>query len=204
MPMKPAETELSQALIALMKGVVERETDIAPWQALLAHEAGVRDHASVLGLELMLDEAEGFAYLAQRKVETDEPELPRLVPRRPLTYHVSLLLALLRKRLAEHDASSSEQRLIVSRETVVEMMRVFMAGASNEARLEDRIDSAVNRVIEMGFLRRLKDQPQQLEVRRLIKVFVDAQWLATFAERLAEYRRHAEPAGDDRETRDEA
>ena len=195
--------DLSIAVIALMKGVVERESDGAPWQALVAHEGRVRDQVAVLGLELRLDETEGFAYLAQKATTPDEPELPRLVPRRALTYHVSLLLALLRKRLAEHDATSSERRLILNRDDIVESVRVFMPGSQNEARLEDRIDTAINRTIEMGFLRRLKDQQQSLEVRRILKVFVDAQWLDGLAERLQEYRRHAADAAEDRGAGDE-
>jgi len=34
----------------------------------------------------------------------------------------------------------------------------------------------------------LRGQGQMIEVRRIIKAFVDAQWLADFNERLAEYR----------------
>ena len=97
---------LPVVLVALMKGLIERDSDAALWQCLLNLETDVRDHVGALALELRIDEAEGFAYLAQRQVAEGEPELPRLVPRRPLSFHVSLLLALLRKKLAEHDAAS--------------------------------------------------------------------------------------------------
>jgi hypothetical protein len=63
----------------------------------------------VLGLELVLDEAEGYAFLRARPEEEDSDtsasKLPRLVARRPLSFPVSLLLALLRKKLAEFDAA---------------------------------------------------------------------------------------------------
>jgi hypothetical protein len=36
----------------------------------------------------------------------------------------------------------------------------------------------------------LKGQDHQFEVRRILKAFVDAQWLAEFDRRLAEYRGH--------------
>ena len=54
----------------------------------------------------MLDEAEGYAFLRARPHEEDDnaEKLPRLVARRPLSFPVSLLLALLRKKLAEFDA----------------------------------------------------------------------------------------------------
>ena len=45
-------------------------------------------------------------------------------------------------------------------------------------------------MVELGFVRRLKAQPGQpaaFEVRRILKAFVDAQWLADFDARLAAY-----------------
>ena len=46
----------------------------------------------------------------------------------------------------------------------------------------------MNKIADLGFVRRLRGQEQMIEVRRIIKAFVDAQWLADFDERLAEYR----------------
>jgi len=77
-----------------MKGVVYRENDDTAWQGLFDLQARIRDHMGSLGLELILDESEGHAYLRQRPRAEDEPELPRLVARRPLGSTVSLLLAL--------------------------------------------------------------------------------------------------------------
>jgi hypothetical protein len=70
-------------------------------------------------------------------------------------------------------------------------MRVFLPEGSNEAKLIDQIDAHLGKVIELGFLRRLKTEPGQptmVEVRRILKAFVDAQWLAEFDQRLASYR----------------
>ena len=187
------ERRFSLILIALMKGVLYQDRDPGQWQDLLDHQAQLRDHLAPLGLSLMLDEAEGHAYLCQR-ADDDEHPLPRLVRRQPLSYPVSLLLALLRKKLAEQDAGGDELRLILSREQLQEMLTLFLADTSNEARLLDRLDGHINKVVELGFLRRLKGEPQRFEVRRLLKSFVDAQWLAEFEQRLAEYREHAEEA----------
>jgi hypothetical protein len=189
--------QLPRVLVALMKGVVYRENDAALWQSLDSLQARAHDYVSLLGLELILDESEGYAYLRQRVVESDSEEpdgtgLPRLVARRRLGFPVSLLLALLRKRLAELDAKSGETRLIVSRDDMVDMMRLFAPDASNEARLTDRFDSHIGKVVELGFLRPLIGHADQYEVRRILKAFVDAQWLHDFDERLAAYREHAD------------
>jgi hypothetical protein len=189
-PVTDSSHAFSLALIALMKGVVYRENDEATWQALFELQARLRDHVGPLGLELVLDEAEGHAYLRQRPRAEDEPELPRLVARRPLGFTVSLLLALLRKRLAEFDATSGEPRLVLSRDEVADLLRLFMPDATNEARVLDRIDRAINQIEDLGFLRRLRGRDSELEVRRILKTFVDAQWLGDLDRRLTAYRDH--------------
>jgi Domain of unknown function (DUF4194) len=183
---------LSLVLIALMKGVIEREAEPSVWQSVLELQARIRDHVAVLGLELVVDEAEGYAYLRQRPAQEGEAELPRLVPRRQLGYQVSLLLALLRKKLVEFDAASGDTRLILSREEIAEMMRLFLPNTANQVRLLERIDANINRIVEMGFLRKLRGTADRFEVRRLLKAFVDGQWLAELDARLNMYRTHAE------------
>ena len=95
------DPSLSLAVIPLMKGVVYRDGNEAAWQQVRQLQAQVRDYVDVLGLQVVIDEAEGYAYLRQRPAdEDDSSQIPRLVPRRSLSFHVSLLLALLRKKLA--------------------------------------------------------------------------------------------------------
>lgn len=188
--------ELSILVISLLKGVLYQENDTSLWQALIQLQARVRDHIAVLGLELVFDEAEGYAFLRARpEVEEESAKLPRLVARRPLSFPVSLLLALLRKKLAEFDASGDATRLILSRDEIVELVRVFLPDSSNEAKLIDQIETHLNKIIELGFLRRLKANAAvngtngaNFEVRRILKAFVDAQWLADFDARLGAYR----------------
>ena len=183
-------TNLSPVLIALMKGITTREDDPALWQSLLELQGRAREYVAVLGLELMLDEVEGYAYLRQHVAAEGEPELPRLVPRRQLGYSVSLLLALLRKKLAEFDAGSGDTRLILSTEQIADLMRLFLAETANEARLLDRVDSDIRKIVDMGFLRKLRGSEDRFEVRRILKSYVDAQWLAELEQRLTEYRAH--------------
>jgi hypothetical protein len=195
---KPAD--LSSLVIPLLKGVIYQEADVTLWSALLRLQARVRDYVAVLGLELVLDEAEGYAFLRSRPgLEEDadaKAALPRLIARRPLSFPVSLLLALLRKKLAEFDAGGGDTRLVLSRDELIEMIRVFMPEGSNDAKLFDQVDTHINKIIELGFLRRLRpaggaaEQSATLEVRRILKAFVDAQWLADFDQRLQAYRCH--------------
>jgi len=188
--------DLSALLIGLLKGVQYREQDESQWAALLNLQARVRDYVAVLNLDLVLDEAEGHAFLKSRPEPAEDdpsPRLPRLIARRQLSFPVSLLLALLRKKLAEFDASGGDTRLVLSRDEIVELVRVFLPDGPNEARLIDQMETTINKVIELGFLHKLKTAgsatgPASYEVRRILKAFVDAQWLAEFDARLAVYQ----------------
>ncbi|MFB9246331.1 DUF4194 domain-containing protein [Massilia antarctica] len=185
------QNRLGQLLVALFQGVLYRDTDSALWQPLMDLQARVRDYGATIGLELILDEAEGYAYLRQRPAVVGEPELPRLIQRRQLSYPVSLILALLRKKLAEFDATGGDTRLVIDRDQIAEQVRLFLPQTGNEARLLDRMDAHLNKVVELGFLHRLRGQDNQFEVRRILKAFVDAQWLADFEQRLSGYATHA-------------
>ena len=186
------DNRFGQVLVTLLQGVLYRDSDASLWQSLFELQARVRDYCATIGLELLFDEAEGYAYLRQRAAVEDEAELPRLIQRRQLSYPVSLILVLLRKRLTEFDATGGDTRLVISRDQVADQVRLFLPDTANEARLLDRIDAHLNKVIELGFLRRLRGQDDQFEVRRILKAFVDAQWLAEFEQRLAAYATHAE------------
>lgn len=204
----PGETAsaLSVVVISLLKGVLYQDSDAARWKQLIDLQAAVRDYVAVLGLELILDEAEGYAFLRSRPEESGEgegvAERPglRLIARRPLSFPVSLLLALLRKKLVEFDARGGGTRLVLSRDDILELLRVFLPDSSNEAKLTDQVERHINKVAELGFLQRLKQsdtaQPHY-EVRRIIKAFVDAQWLGELDRKLDEYKKHLAGGGDE-------
>jgi hypothetical protein len=196
------EPDLSTPVVQLMKGAVYRDTHDKAWQQLLQLQPQVRDYVEVLGLQVVIDEAEGYAFLRQRPADEDDSnQIPRLVPRRSLSFHVSLLLALLRKKLAEFDAQSGDTRLMLTRAQIAEMLRVFLPATSNEARLLDQIDTHINKAVDLGFLRAAKSAEPVFEVRRILKAFVDGQWLADFDAKLAEYAAaltgEATSSGDD-------
>jgi hypothetical protein len=186
------------AAVALMKGVVYRDSQEAVWRQVLRLQTVLRDHMDVLGLSVVIDEAEGYAYLRSKPDDPDLP-IPRLVPRHRLSFHVSLLLALTRKAMAEFDATSGEGRLVVTRDRIVDDLRTFLAGSTNEARVVDSIDRAIAKAVELDFLRPVPGLPPAWEVRRIIKAFVDAQWLGEFDARLAEFASAAGSATQDAE-----
>ena len=132
------DPDLSLAVTQLMKGVVYRDTHDRAWRSLLQLQPQVHDYVALIGLLVVIDEAEGYAFLRQRPEDESAAgadggratPLPRLIPRRSLSFHVSLLLSLLRKKLAEFDAQGGDTRLMLTREQIAEMVRVFLPAST--------------------------------------------------------------------------
>jgi len=188
--------KLSPVLIHLLKGILFREQQPTLWLDLLTLQSQVLDYIKIVGLDLKIDENEGYAWLIQQSAdeETADTALPRLVQRRPLSYPISLLCVLLRKKIVEADSSGEQTRVIVSRQELQNAMLVFMPEKSNEAQTNEQINTTINKVVELGFLRKLKADGEQLEIQRIIVALVDADWLVSLNEKLASYKDYANRA----------
>jgi hypothetical protein len=96
--------------------------------------------------------------------------------------------------MIELDATSGDTRLVVGREEIMEMIRLYTSDTSNEARVQERLDTHIGQVVDLGFLRRLPGSTDQFEVRRILKSFVDAEWLSKFAGALEKESGTGDPA----------
>jgi hypothetical protein len=165
----------SPLLVALLKGIVYSHNEKV-WNALLIpqNEMDVRQYFSDINLELIIDKSEGYAYLKQRQGEDEDEEPPRLIDRRQLNFHVSLLCLLLRKHLIENDQEGESSKAILTREEIIELVKPFYRETTNEANQQRQIEAAMKRVIDEGFLRRMKTEDEQYEINRIIKAFINA------------------------------
>lgn len=185
----------SHVTIHLMKGVIYQDKQPDLWNSLLNSQSSIRDYIAVIGLELFIDEAEGYAFLRQHThPEEDEKdnELPRLIQRRPLSYPVSLLCLLLRKKLIENDTTGSTTRVIISHQNIIDMMILFLPDRANEVKTIEQVETCINKMLDFGFLRRLKNDVSHYEVQRIIKALIDAEWLSDFENKLREYQEYGQ------------
>ena len=189
------DTMLSIILVTLLKGVLYRDSNPSLWQELPSLHGSIIEQGALLGLDFLMDDNEGYACFRQKNSAEGEPEIPRLVQRRQLSFTVSLLCVLLRKKVIEADAGGESTRVIINREKIIAMMGVYMPDSTNEAKLWEQIDTAIKKVVEMGFLRVLETERDTFEVRRIIKAFVDAEWITGLDDKLKEYREYSGEQG---------
>ncbi len=155
--------------LKLLMGVVYGEDK--EWRALREHEAAVREHFTSLGLELVVDEGEAFAWLSQRDPDDGEETLPRLLRRMPLTWEQTLLCVLLRERLLQFDrAGDADGRLVLALEELRELLLPFLPESNDAKKFERRLAGLLNKAEELGFLRRFESPSGvRFEVKRILK-----------------------------------
>ncbi len=168
----------SKILINLMKGIVYREDDVNIWNYLEDNESRVSDHFKIIGLQLIVDKSRGYAYLKQIIFNPEEEQLPRLIRKQPLSRQVSILIVVLRQIVIEKENSGSDDRIIVSFDDIADKYRAFYPNSNDdEKRFYTNLKSYLKKVVELDFIRELKSEEDNYEIKPIIVSFVDMEWL---------------------------
>ncbi len=178
----------SLPIIYLFKGVLYN-TNETVWKSLIQYQNDIKNYFSVVGIDLIINQSEGFAFLKQREIlEEATIHFPKLIEKRQLSYPVSLLCILLRKKLLDFDNTGEESRLILSKEQIVELILSFLPdNTSNEKKVIDKIDVHIKRLIELGFLRELKNEQERYEVSRILIAYLPVEELQNVLNKLKDY-----------------
>jgi hypothetical protein len=173
----------------LFAGPVYAE-DLRVWETIRAERDGIAAYFRQIGQELVIDEAEGYAFL--RQIEIDgEDSIPRIGRRQSLGYTATLLLVCLREELARADAIPGDStKLVLTRQEIRELVSRFLKESNNQIRDTRTVDSAIRRAEELGFLKAFGAQESEMfEVMRILKARFGPGELESVRERLV---KHAE------------
>jgi hypothetical protein len=184
----PDFRERGIAAVKLLLGVVYSE-DEATWSILLGNESDLADYFCEIGLALVIDRAEGIAYLKQ--FDDDErtggyERLPRLFRKTPLGYEATLLCVLLRdeyRKFEEEDLDN--ERCVVEMDGLFDLWKTFFPADADEVALRKRLSAALNQLDKLKFVRSLPSEGESWEVRKLLKARIPVDELENLRDRLA-------------------
>lgn len=188
----PEFHESSLAAIRLLQGVVYSE-DEKVWAPLLSHKSRLENYFARLGLTLVVDEPDGFAYLRQLGEDDARPvgyeKLPVLIPRKSLGYPLTILCVLLRDHLRRfEDEELHDERCIVETTTLFDDWRGFQKPSNDEVRQQKDFMALLRKAEdELGFIKKYAEEPESWEVRRIIKARLPAQELENLLTQLKSY-----------------
>jgi Domain of unknown function (DUF4194) len=159
--------------------------DTQVWETVRAERDYIARYFRQIGQDLIIDEAEGYAFI--RQIESDgEERVPRIGRRQALGYTATILLVCLREELASFDAAPGDStRLVLTRQQLRALVLQFLRETNNQIRDMRAVDSAIRRVEEFGFLRTIGTaESDTLEVMRILKARFGPSELESVKERL--------------------
>ncbi|MDR1747471.1 MAG: DUF4194 domain-containing protein [Spirochaetaceae bacterium] len=160
------------------------------WDKLIIWQAKITEYFAVLGLQLIIDPSDGYAFLSQDEAEdANGQSLPKLIKKNPLTFETSLLCVILREALENFDSSQIESPvLIMTAAEIREQLAAFYKDRADETKLYSDLATHLSRGEELGFLKRLpeRDNSQEIEyeVRRIIRAKINMEFITEFKEKL--------------------
>ena len=158
-------------IVKLLGG--ELTEDDRLWNDLLHYRVPVAEYLARIGIEVVIDPKEGFAFLRQVELD-DEGRTIGLIRRNPLSYEVTLICVVLRELLEDFDMNpSSSPYCHVTHKQIREQIELFFKEKSNQVKLLRQLDRYIRQILELGFLRLIQDSEQIeeriYEIRRIIK-----------------------------------
>ncbi|WP_343693388.1 DUF4194 domain-containing protein [Chitinophaga sp.] len=174
-------------VVKLLKGPVEY-VEKSAWEKLLQYKVELIIFLQQLGLTLVLDEQDGYAFVKHAMSE-DEEAYVSWVQRRSFSYEESIMLVLLREMMAEFEISDSSSReLIKKRREIKEYAELFFKEGASRIRFLKDIDRLIDKVEENGFLQKIENHDlideQKFRIRKIIKAKVDSEALEQFQQQL--------------------
>jgi hypothetical protein len=176
----PEFHESNIAAVRLLQGAVYLD-EPKTWDLVLSHRSRLENYFGRVGLALVVDEPEGFAYLRQLE-EEELPEgferLPKLIRKNRLGYDVTLFSVLLRDELRRHEEQNVDaDRCILDTSGLFVRLCELLPDNEDEVRKRKKFEHLLVRAQELGFVRKLPTSPPAYEIRRLLKARITAERL---------------------------
>jgi len=187
---KNAILPYTPVLIKLLKGPVEY-LEKSAWDQLLQYQVELTRFLQQLGLVLVLEKDDGYAYLEQQRLDEEE-NVVGWVRRIQLGYEESILLVLLRDMMAEFEVGEAGAReLIKKRREIKEYAELFFRENPSRVKFIRDLDRLIDKVEELDFIEKVENaepaDEQKFRIKKIIKSRVDHEILENFKQQLTEH-----------------
>lgn len=171
----------------LQDAVYSEEAEL--WATLVRYQQHIENYFQEIGLELVVHEQDGFAYLKQADQE-DGGGIPRLFRRDKLTKGVAIVGVILREQLLDFDQKvHDETKLVIGKNDILALAAPFFPETNDDIRADKRMEAAIHKAEELGLLRKLSgaEGEDRYEVRRIVKARFPVETLKELREQLQQH-----------------
>jgi len=179
----------SKGIVKLLRGTVENTDSV--WTQVLNYRDEIQDYINQIGLELILKEDDGYAYLRQFEVDAEGNTIG-LVSRRKIGFETSILLVILRQIIEEFEQNPTEFQATEKQITHLELrdeIELFLPEKYNKVKFIKDLDNYIKRVLELGYLKEMKNTDGVItyKIHRIVKEKITLDILNEFKEKLNNY-----------------
>lgn len=178
----------SKAIVRLLKGPITSTSKL--WNDVIHYQNEIQDYISVIGLELLVRQEEGFAFVTQ--FEDSEGNTLGMITRRQVGFEVSILLVVLRQSLEEFDSNPNQfqatEKFITDLE-IKEEVELFLPEKYDRVKFIKELENYIKRIVDLGYLKEVQRNDHQVkyQIQRIIKQKVTLDILKEFKLKLEEY-----------------
>ncbi|OSY87547.1 hypothetical protein WH52_10600 [Tenacibaculum holothuriorum] len=181
--------EYSLAVVRLLKGTVN-SSDIV-WDDVLLYRTAIQKYVNVIGLELIIKEDDGYAFLKQFNIDDDDNTIG-LVSRKQVGFETSVLLVVLRQILEDFennptDFSGSEK--FIDRDELIDQIELFLPDKYDKIGYLKDLENYIKRIEKLGYIKKVDEDDRNVryKIHKIIKEKVNIDALEEFKIKLNEY-----------------
>ncbi len=168
------------AAVRLLQGVADAD-DERVWNVVLSNLSTLEVYFARIGLRLVVDESEGWAYLRQLS-EDERPAaydaLPKLFHSARLGYGQTILCVILRDEFRRfEDEDTQNERCVVTEPELLDQWKAFFPPSDDDVKQCRELQAGLRKLEEMGFVKRFGDDPPSWELRRVLKARITVEEL---------------------------
>lgn len=179
----------SKAIVKLLKKTIDND-DIV-WEDILFYQTEIQEYISKIGLELIIKENDGYAFLKQFEIDNDKNTIG-IASRRQVGFETSIVLVILRQIIEEFESDPTDFQVtdkFITESELKEQISFFLPEKYNKVKFLKQLDSYVKNVIKLGYLKESGTNlnEKKYKIHKIIKEKVTLDSLNEFKENLKQY-----------------
>lgn len=191
--------EWAVVCIKLLQGpVIKRNEQDKIWNLLLRNKSFIDNYFSTIGITLLVEESDGYAFLRQKNENIDEDfePLPRLIRKVRLSAEESFLCVILREALDYFECSDDFSEIFTMTENeIMGRLKNYSPEYTDELKFKNRLHQHLNKLEELGYVENLSkknfddsqdERDDVYKINKIIRAIVSPEFLEEFSNKLTE------------------
>ncbi|MBQ7612346.1 MAG: DUF4194 domain-containing protein [Spirochaetaceae bacterium] len=192
--------EWAVVCIKLLQGpIIRKNEQDKTWNLLLRNRSYIDNYFATIGITLLVEESDGYAFLRQKNENIDEDfeSLPRLIRKVRLSVEESFLCVILREALDYFESSDDFSEIFTMKENeIMERLKNYSPEYTDELKFQNKLKQYLNKFEDLGYVENLSkkefDDSQNerndiYKINKIIRAIVSPEFLEDFRNKLVEH-----------------